>query len=83
MVRLNLLRTSVDVALLGVMLEQMQVELPVSFEILAAAHRTFQAGGFRGLGQIERIGAASRVLDGHFENTCHKFLLREEDFPQL
>jgi len=82
MARLLLLRTSVYVALLGVMLEQVEVKLPVSFEVLATAHGTFQAGRF-GFGQIERVRAAGGVLDRHFENTSHNFLRREEDFPQL
>ena len=74
MVRLNL-RTDAYVALLRVVLEQVEIELPVSFESLAAAEGALESLRLRGLAQVERIRPAGGVLNRHFENLCHNDLL--------
>ena len=62
---------TLSVALLGMMLQQVQVELPVSLEPLATLVRTIKGGVRLNLAQPERIGLAGGVPDRHFDQNCH------------
>jgi hypothetical protein len=59
------------VALLGMAFEQMKVELPVSFKLLATVEGAIEARPSRCLVEVIRIGTTGWVVDRQFENLCH------------